>query len=73
MLTRIEAKELVIAYAFDLQTNELLPRKVPNPDGGKEHRFRAWRLKDEPIDPVSMREIKPDDLDLEADDEDGTE
>ncbi len=73
MLTRVEAKELVIAYSFDLQTNELVPRKVPNPDAGREHRFRAWRLMGEPADPVSMREIESEDLDLEADDEDGPE
>jgi hypothetical protein len=73
ILTRVEAKELVITYSFDLKTNELLPRKVPNPDAGKEHRFRAWRVKGEPVDPVSMRQIKPEELDLKADDEDGPE
>src|SRR5438552_8733519 len=32
MLTRVEAREFVIAYSFDLQTNELVPSKVQNPD-----------------------------------------
>ena len=73
MLTRVEAKELVIAYSFDLQTNELVPQKVPNPDAGKKHLFRAWRLKGEPAEPVSMRKIDPEELELEPDDDDGQE
>lgn len=72
LLTRVEAEELVIAYSFDLKTNELVPRKVPNPRAGKAHRFRAWRLKDEPVDPVSMREIKLDDSDGDQHDGPGT-
>lgn len=73
LLTRVEAKELVIAYSFDLLKSELVPRKISNPDAGKEHWFRAWRLKGEPDEPVSLREIEPADLDREADDEDGPE
>jgi hypothetical protein len=54
-LTRREANELVVAYSFDLQSNELRPTKVLNTHAGREHRFRAWRLKDSPTDTVSMR------------------
>lgn len=54
-LCRREANELVIAYSFDLQTNELRPTKVPNPHAGREHQFQAWRLKGSPTDLVAMR------------------
>jgi len=43
-LIRLEAKELVIGYTFDLQTNVLTAEKRPNPSAGKEHRFAAYRL-----------------------------
>ncbi len=73
MLTRVEANELVVEYAFDLQKNELVPKKVPNPDAGRKHLFRAWRLKGEPAEPVSIRLIHPDKLQVEPDDENGQE
>ena len=43
-LVRREADQLVVAYTFDLRTNELGAEGVPNPHAGREHRFRAWRL-----------------------------
>jgi hypothetical protein len=46
-LTRTEAAEVVVGYRFDLRTNELMPEKISNPNAGREHRFRAWRLKGE--------------------------
>jgi hypothetical protein len=58
-LRRREAAELIIGYSFDLQNNALLPKKVLNPGAGREHVFRAWRLKGSPADPVSMRAIAP--------------
>lgn len=54
-LRRREADKLVVAYSFDLRTNEILPRSIANPDAGREHVFRAWRLKGSPMDSVSMR------------------
>lgn len=54
-LRRQEADQLVVAYSFDLRTNELVPTKVPNPDAGREHLFRAWRLKGSPGVSVAMR------------------
>jgi hypothetical protein len=54
-LCRREAAELVIAYTFDLQTNDLRPTRIPNPGAGTEHHFKAWRLEGSPTDPVSMR------------------
>lgn len=70
MLARVEAKEIVVAYSFDLKTNEIVARKVSNPDAGKEHRFRAWRLAGDPMEPVSMRQIAPEDLELDAGNDD---
>jgi hypothetical protein len=57
-LTRIEADELVVDYKFDLRTNVLQAGRVANPNAGIEHKFTAWRLKDQPNKPVSML-IKP--------------
>lgn len=54
-LVRSEAEELVVAYTFDLRTNELKADRVKNPDAGREHRFRAWRCGPSGP-PVTMRE-----------------
>ena len=70
-LTRVEAPELVVGYSFDLRTNDLVPRKVANPGAGREHKFRAWRLKGDPTARVSLRAIATDNLEPEADDEEG--
>jgi hypothetical protein len=43
-LSRREADQLIVGYSFDLRTNELLTKSVPNPGAGREHLFRAWRL-----------------------------
>lgn len=43
-LVRREADQLVVAYSFDLRANELRTKKIPNPNAGSEHHFRAWRL-----------------------------
>lgn len=59
-LARTEATELTVGYSFDLQTNELLARRVPNPDAGAEHTFRAWRLNGSPMTPAKMRESQPE-------------
>jgi hypothetical protein len=68
-LVRIEAAELVVAYKFDLRTNELVPERVPNPDAGREHAFRAWRLAGEAgVRRVEMVRLPPavNLLDLES-------
>jgi hypothetical protein len=67
-LRRREAEELIVAYSFDLQTNQILPTKVPNPGAGREHVFTAWRLPSSPRDPVFMRTDvpTPNDTDIEA-------
>lgn len=53
-LTRIEADELVVGYNFDLRTNELRAERIPNPRAGTQHRFVAYRLKDQTSKKVSM-------------------
>lgn len=53
-LERREADALVIGYSFDLRTNDLAVERVPNPDAGRLHRFQAWRLSGDPLDPVAM-------------------
>jgi len=59
-LRRREAAELIVGYSFDLQVNELVPKKVPNPGAGREHVFRAWRLRGAPEGNVFMRKVGPD-------------
>ncbi len=68
-LSRREASELVIGYFFDLQTNELIPQKATNPDAGREHSFRAWRIKGSVLDQVSMAQFGISDLRAETGDE----
>lgn len=57
-LRRKEATELIVGYSFDLKTNEIIPKKVPNPGAGREHIFRAWRIKGAPSMAVSLRPIE---------------
>lgn len=67
-LLRTETAELIVGYAFNLQTNEIRAETTPNPDAGREHLFRAWRWIDSPDSPVCMRVINPEDLEAEDDD-----
>ena len=53
-LARVEAETLVVGYNFDLRTNELRAERVPNPTAGTQHRFIAYRLKEQANKPVSM-------------------
>ncbi len=62
ILSRREADELIIGYSFDLQTNELVPKKVVNPGAGREHRFRGWRVKGSPTDQVAMSHLELNDV-----------
>lgn len=60
-LRRTEASELIVGYAFDLKSSELVPQKAPNPYGGREHVFRAYRVTGSPgaQEHVSMRLAEP--------------
>lgn len=68
-LSRREASELIIGYSFDLQTNDLIPQKVANPDGGREHLFRAWRVKGSVSHQVLMSQFETNELAVETTDE----
>lgn len=53
-LVRTEAGTLVVGYQFDLRTNELASRVVPNPHAGRQHTFRSFRIAQEPGPEVMM-------------------
>ncbi len=72
-LSRKEAPELIVGYSFDLQTNGIIPRKVPNPDAGREHVFRAWRLKGSPKSPAVMRPPHLNGIEVDPIDEESNE
>lgn len=55
-LTRREVDRMVVAYSFDLRSNELTTTLVPNPSAGTEHVFKAYRLQGDPTAPVTLRE-----------------
>lgn len=63
-LIRAEVDELVVKYAFDLRQNELTTERMPNPNAGREHAFRALRLVDDSNTPVVLRSsVAPQDVD----------
>lgn len=66
-LVREESPNLVVGYKFDLLTNAIEPTQAPNPRAGTQHRFVAYRLKDQSNKPVSMN------VGVEAESEDGQE
>ena len=57
-LCRKETAELIVGYSFNLKTNELIPEKTRNPGAGREHLFRAWRLRGSSTEAVSMRDVQ---------------
>ena len=61
-LKRTETEKVVIGYTFNLQTNELAAKTVPNPNAGRAHVFKAWRVKGAPESEVSMRHYVEDEL-----------
>lgn len=69
-LARVEAETLVVGYNFDLRTNELGAERLPNPNSGAQHRFMAYRLKDQASKSVSMTvaPVQPDE-DYQPEDE----
>lgn len=54
-LIRREVNEVVVAYSFDLRTNEMDTTQIPNPGAGREHVFKAYRCTGEPADGVTLR------------------
>lgn len=57
-LARREVDEIVVAYSFDLRTNEIATSRVPNPNAGREHVFKAFRINGDPSDPVTLNANK---------------
>ena len=43
-IVRVEAANLVVGYEFDLKTNSIAGKTVPNPEAGREHCFTAYRI-----------------------------
>ena len=54
-LVRVESENVVVSYSFDLLTNTLTRHLAPNPSGGTEHRFAAYRMKGVGSGIVSMK------------------
>ena len=46
-LNRIEAEEIIVGYDFDLRSNKISSKKIRNNNAGKEHNFKAYRLKEQ--------------------------
>jgi hypothetical protein len=55
-LVRREVDQMVVAYNFDLRTNELNTTLVANPNAGREHVFKVYRVAGDPTDPVTLRD-----------------
>ena len=54
-LTRREVEHWVVAYQFDWRTHALDTTLVRNPNAGCEHVFKAWRVRGDPKEPVTLR------------------
>ena len=54
--SRSEVQNVVVAYAFDLRTNEISTQVLPNRNAGTVHVFRAYRLEGDPVEPVTLRD-----------------
>lgn len=44
-LERVEVDEVLVSYEFNMQTNEMITHKEPNPTAGRVHRFHAYRMR----------------------------
>ncbi len=53
-LIRREVEKVVTAYSFDLRTNKIETKLVPNPNAGREHVFKAYRVPDDPPGSVML-------------------
>ncbi len=54
-LERIESRQLVVGYKFDLRNNTLTTETIENPAVGKSHRFAAYRAPKSGGPQVTMR------------------
>lgn len=53
---RREVDRIIVSYSFDLTSNDLTTAFVANPSAGKSHRFRAYRMDGDPLNPVTLCE-----------------
>jgi hypothetical protein len=44
-IQRVEVAQIVASYEFNLTTNQLVTQFAPNPNAGRVHRFRAYRVR----------------------------
>lgn len=72
-LIRKESKNIVVTYTFDLRSNLLTMETILNPSAGKEHHFKAWRLKGTPGEKVEVRTHDEILAEIEADIEEDAE
>ena len=54
-LRRREVDQVVVAYSFDLRTNEMATEDIPNPHAGREHLFNAYRVVNDALVSVALR------------------
>lgn len=54
--SRTEVDQVLVAYEFDLVTNELKPRFEDNPSAGRQHDFIAYRAVDDAAGTVELRD-----------------
>lgn len=53
--TRVETKEIIVGYEFDLVTNEIKAKKIKNPNAGVNHEFVAYRVMSDKGPAVSLK------------------
>jgi hypothetical protein len=58
-IVRVEAANLVVGYEFNLKTNAISGKTVPNHKAGREHRFSAYRIKSDSDKPVTLASDPP--------------
>lgn len=69
-IVRVESSQLVVGYEFDLKTNEIMTKTIPNLSAGKEHTFVAYRTKTDSDKPVGGLNLAPNDSIINCEDED---
>lgn len=69
-LVRREVDKFVAAYSFDLRNNEIVTDLIENPHAGREHHFKAYRMKGDSTDPVRLEERSRSIFEASLDDDD---
>ncbi|MFZ5452784.1 MAG: hypothetical protein ACOZF2_13090 [Thermodesulfobacteriota bacterium] len=67
-IIRVEAANLVVGYEFDLKTNNISARTIPNPEARSKHCFSAYRIESDSDKTVNLVS-NPDREDIEDEDE----